>query len=1015
MPAAAALPRATHLLENRLSFTTALADAPWLEPMPFHASLAEPDAGPALVCGCVTCTKIQKYLDQFVPDGVGDDTEVPPLQPVLITTDLQPGDSSTTTTLTVDGPHVISTIDTVGDFDFFRVELTEGQLYNIGQYLVTGGPSGVPLADAYIELYDSAGNLIVTGDGGGPNTPSGLDALLTYQATYTGTYYINARAFDNGTPDGQEGDYVGDYEIFVDSVDPNDPTAYRPLYTPDQPMHSIDWGSQLDGTSRNPDGDNGPRDNGAPNTGVTYNAQFDIYGANVVTYYFARTGDVFIDEDPTTPGSTDTMVAEGWVDWEIAAMRVALQQYANVADLVYIEVSTRAEADLIFITYEGTPGVGASLLGRMSPPNEENEGRAEFNAGDVRWTEEGLQQGGFYFPTLLHELGHGHGLSHPHDNGGRSSVMPGADGGTGGIGGGFGDWGLSQQVYTIMSYNDGWNEDAPYGERPAGHGGPRSGGITGTEVDHFGWVGTLTALDIAVIQDKYGVNEEFATGNNVYVIADENGPGNFYSCIWDAGGTDEISYTGSRNAYIDLRAATLQYEEGGAGWVSFAMGAWNGFTIANGVTIENATGGSGADQLVGNDVANLLRGREGDDALAGNGGNDTLFGAAGIDHLEGGAGADMLDGGDDADTLQGGDDADTLYGRAGADILDGGAGADVMYGGAGDDSYSVDVTGDVVGESSAAGNDTVFASINYSLTAYVENLVLTGAANLQGAGNALANTITGNAGANTLSGLAGFDTIHGGDGDDFIYGGNGSDTLNGDAGNDTIDGGNDTDVMNGGAGADTIYGRSAADIAHGGADNDTVYGGDGDDSLFGDEGDDLLDGGNHDDTLSGGDGADTLYGRQNNDTLDGGAGDDALFGGDGDDDLAGGDGADTLDAGNGADRLNGGLGADTLWGGPGADTYVFDSAIGGGNVDTIVNFSVADDVIELSAAVFGVLSGDFFVVGAAATNADHRIIYDSTTGALSFDADGDGAGAAVQFATLSGGLALTSADFLGGP
>ena len=62
---------------------------------------------------------------------------------------------------------------------------------------------------------------------------------------------------------------------------------------------------------------------------------------------------------------------------------------------VYIEVATRAEADFKFVTYNGTPGVGASLLGRMSPPDEDNEGQMEVNSGDARWTEEGVSLGGF--------------------------------------------------------------------------------------------------------------------------------------------------------------------------------------------------------------------------------------------------------------------------------------------------------------------------------------------------------------------------------------------------------------------------------------------------------------------------------------------------------------------------------------------------------------------------------------------------------------------------------------------
>jgi len=290
-----------------------------------------------------------------------------------------------------------------------------------------------------------------------------------------------------------------------------------------------------------------------------------------------------VDENPTTPGSTDTMVAKGLADWEYEAFWNALHLYEQVADIVFVEVDSREEADFDIITYIGTPGAGASLLGRMSPPGEENAGQAEFNAGDVRCTEEGLGPGGFYSPTLLHEFGHGLGLAHPHDNGGRSSIMRGAGGGTAGIGGGLGDFDLSQQVHTIMSYNDGW-QTSPYGQ-------PRSGGITGTEVDHFGWVASLSPLDIAVIQDKYGVNEDWATGNNSYTILDYNGAGNSHTSIWDAGGVDEIVYSGAADATIDLRPATLQYEEGGGGRVSFAYGLFGGFTIANGVTIENARSG----------------------------------------------------------------------------------------------------------------------------------------------------------------------------------------------------------------------------------------------------------------------------------------------------------------------------------------------------------------------------------------------------------------------------------------
>ncbi len=698
----------------------------------------------SLGCGC-GCGK--RYTD-FFRDGVGDGPR--PVQPpmLLVTTDTIPGDTSTTEALTVDGAHFISTIDMIGDEDFYSVQLVEGQTYDISMFLVTGGPSGVPLADAYIELYDSLGNLVVTADGGGPNTPSGLDAILTYTAQSTGTFYINARAYDQDATNGTTGDFVGDYEVFVTTVDASDPSAYVPFYSPDSPLHSIDWGSQFTRSSRNPDGDNGTRtDNGVPNGGTPIdNNPYGIVGKNVITYYFAETGDVFVSEDPTNPGLTENIVAQGMQDWEMQAFETAFGIYEQVADIEYVRVYDRAEADIKIITYEGTPGVGASLLGRMSPPGEQNAGQMEINTGDVRWTEEGVQQGGFYFPTLLHELGHGHGMAHPHDNGGRSGVMRGAgpsdDPVEGAIGGQFGDHGLSQQVYTIMSYNDGWYEGLESGGAPDGHGRPRSGGITGTEVDHFGWVGTLSALDIAVLQDKYGVNEEWATGDDVYVIEDVNEAGTFYSTIWDGGGDDEIRYDGDRDATIDLRAATLRYEEGGGGRMSFALGAWTGFTIANGVTIERATGGSGSDRLTGNDAANVLTG---------------------------GLGADVLDGGDHDDALDGGNGDDILIGGAGSDLIAGGDGVDTADYSSSAERIAVDLTA-----GTAFGGD-----------AHLD--VLSGIENLVGTNSTFRDFLTGDANANRLTGLAGDDELIGMAGDDILIGGQGDDLAHGGAGTDVFE------------------------------------------------------------------------------------------------------------------------------------------------------------------------------------------------------------------------------------
>jgi Ca2+-binding RTX toxin-like protein len=134
-----------------------------------------------------------------------------------------------------------------------------------------------------------------------------------------------------------------------------------------------------------------------------------------------------------------------------------------------------------------------------------------------------------------------------------------------------------------------------------------------------------------------------------------------------------------------------------------------------------------------------------------------------------------------------------------------------------------------------------------------------------------------------------------------------------------------------------------------------------------------------------------------------------LVGGNGNDNLNGGDGTDTLDGGLGDDTMIGGLGSDLIIeGASGRDHFVFNAALGATNVDTIQGYSVADDTILLDDAVFtalgalGTLGAGAFKAGAAAMDADDRIIYNAGTGALLYDADGVGGTAAVQFATLTG-------------
>ena len=159
----------------------------------------------------------------------------------------------------------------------------------------------------------------------------------------------------------------------------------------------------------------------------------------------------------------------------------------------------------------------------------------------------------------------------------------------------------------------------------------------------------------------------------------------------------------------------------------------------------------------------------------------------------------------------------------------------------------------------------------------------------------------------------------------------------------------------------------------------------------------------------------TLSGTAGANSLTGSAGVDYIVGLGGNDVLVGLGGNDKLEGGSGNDKLYGKEGADLLTGGTGRDIFVFDTAISSG-VDTITDFLAVDDSIQLENAFFtglstGSLSSSAFYIGAAAHDSSDRVIYDKASGALFFDADGTGSVAALQFAQLTAGTAVTRADF----
>lgn len=428
------------------------------------------------------------------------------------------------------------------------------------------------------------------------------------------------------------------------------------------------------------------------------------------------------------------------------------------------------------------------------------------------------------------------------------------------------------------------------------------------------------------------------------------------------------------------------------------------YTLAAGLSIERLVADafvSAPLTLIGNEFNQTLQGGSGDDVLDGRGGADYLYDASGgndtfyVDNpgdkvvasgggvdtvlttisftagvailrttneagteaidLTGGGAAQSLYGNAGANQLSGAGGDDTLFGLAGNDRLIGGAGTDQLHGGAGDDFIYVNSLTDVVFEAAGEGSDRVLAGANFTLTAGVHVEILTTDDNLatfsyQLNGNELSQYVYGNAGNNTLDGRGGADVLVGLGGDDWLF-------------------------------VDTI-GDRVVEAAGGGSDR-------------------VLASASY--TLGSGSFVEKITTSNNLATT-------AI-------DLTGNEIAQYIYGNAGSNVVDGKGGADNLLGLDGADTFAFTTALGGGNVDSIRDFEQGLDRIALDDAVFtgltpGSLPAAAFVIGPAAQDANDRIIYDSTSGALYFDADGAGGAAAVQFASISGLPALSAADFV---
>ena len=376
-----------------------------------------------------------------------------------------------------------------GDTDMYAVTLQAGHFYTFEVASGWDGEAQTPGINAMnpvIVLYNAAGQVVQRGTAQNDNIGSDLSSALGTTITDNGTYYLQVSHRVNQT---------GGYVINFQDVD----------FAGLSPLDTINWF----------DADNIDTVN--------------VAGVPTAYVYFGAAGDDF-DEGLTTLG---------WNATEKAAVMTALIEFTKITGIQYLETSIIGEAEFRLNTINDAAAPFGAYFYPQDPGFGDAEGIGIFNKISGGWTIEpspgvqpSLERGGYSFAVILHEFGHGHGLAHPHDNGGSSDIMPGMFAANGN--GTFSVYNMAQGVYTVMSYNDAWRFH-PDGNSP----------FTVAGIDN-GWSASLSAFDIAVLQDRYGVHA-YNTGNNVYTLTDVVDDA-FYECIWDSGGTDSIAYAGALSA-----------------------------------------------------------------------------------------------------------------------------------------------------------------------------------------------------------------------------------------------------------------------------------------------------------------------------------------------------------------------------------------------------------------------------------------------------------------------------------